>query len=52
MASVENDDDKPRFAGFRFDFNVGCAIGVYPLACGAPNKEVLADTPIYGKDIP
>ena len=26
--------------------------GVYPLACAAPNPEIPADTPIYGKDIP
>ncbi|MFT5180989.1 MAG: hypothetical protein ACI8S3_000867 [Alphaproteobacteria bacterium] len=28
MTSAENDGDKPRTIGFRFDFNIGCAIGV------------------------
>jgi hypothetical protein len=27
MTSAENDDDKPATVGFRFNFNVGCAIG-------------------------
>ena len=29
MTSVKNDDAKPGLAGFRFDFNIGCAIGVF-----------------------
>ena len=28
MASVETDDGKPESVGFKFDFNIGCAIGV------------------------
>ncbi len=28
MASVEEDDDAPVSARFRFDFNIGCAVGV------------------------
>ena len=31
MTSVADDDAKPRSAGFRFDFNIGCAIGVFLL---------------------
>ena len=31
MTSVEEDDAKPRPAGFRFDFNIGCAVGVFLL---------------------
>jgi len=44
-------DDADMTTGFPITIDT-VGNGVYPLACGAPNAVIPADTPIYGKDIP
>ena len=52
MASADNDDTKSPNAGFRFNFNVGCAIGVTALGVAIwllTPYQVETAVPLFGK---
>lgn len=52
MASVDNDSDKSGSPGFRFNFNIGCAIGVIALGIAIwvlTPYQVETAVPLFGK---